>query len=297
MQNKIQYKEGSEIEFVIKKQIELAEDEKYFVLEDAEGRKQLMKSKFYKKYNFKIGGKIICKIDHINCVGKIFLEPKHPYYKQGAIYNFVINEISKQKNRVGEEVLLIKVIDKLNNSAYCKIDGGNIEEFKTSKQIKCRVELIKKGILYLNYVNGLHSENFEIGKFYDFKIVAIKVLEDSFKYYVLKDKKNNTHILKYDYYNFHNLEIGQNIQCQIIKFSSEGYFIIEPRHPYYEIGSNYEFKFLSQKKDLLTNNFIVTVSDVFNQEVNFVETQQVESENVVCKVVGIKKGKPILVSI
>ena len=58
------YKEGEKIEFTIKKLVEFDENEKYYVLEDASGQKQLLNAKYYKNYNFKIGQNIICKIDH-----------------------------------------------------------------------------------------------------------------------------------------------------------------------------------------------------------------------------------------
>jgi len=302
MTNLIEYKEGSNIKFLIKKHIELSENEKYFVLEDKNGRKHLLKSDLYKKYNLKIGDNISCKIDHINCAGKIFLEPKHPFYNEGEIYSFKIHKIEIIKNRLGKDVILLSFTDKLNNIATCKIENKKISDFKINEQINCRVELIKKGQLYLSFINPDNERNIKIGKYYNFIIVDVKVLRDGFKYYILEDKIQQTHLLRYEFYENYNFIIGKKIKCQILKFSSEGYYILEPKHPYYEIGKIYNFSFIKQLKDTTNNytgNYEIIVKDIFDKEIIFTSNKKVSlnnifSDKIKCKVIGIKKGKPLL---
>ena len=84
----ITYTEGQTYKYMIKNHIDLSKNEKFYVLEDQAGRKQLLNSEYYEKYNFKIGQSINCRLDHINCSGKIFLEPEHPFYMEGKVYDF-----------------------------------------------------------------------------------------------------------------------------------------------------------------------------------------------------------------
>jgi len=293
MPDKVQYKEGSNVEFIIKNQINLADNETYFVLEDKNGRKQLLKADYYKKYNLKIGSKVNCKIDHINCAGKIFIEPKHPYYEEGKIYNFTINELKIIKNRLGKDALLIRTLDKLNNIAFCKIEYEDFSKFELHQQINCKVELIKKSKLYLTFINSKNKSK-EIGKFYDFIIKNIKTLTDNFMYYILEDNEKKEYILRFEYYTHHNLQIEQKIKCRLVKFSSEGYYIIEPKHPFYKINKIYDFKILTQKKDNITGNYNITVEDVYKQEVKFVASKHFTDKKISCKTIGLKKGKPLL---
>lgn len=289
------YKEGAVISFKIKKIISLSENENYFVLEDNNGRKQLLNTDFYKKYKFKIGQNINCKIDHINCVGKIFLEPEHPIYKEGNIFEFTINKISKRKNRLNEDIIDIEFIDKISNKAFCKIGDNKIYNFKIGEKLNCRVELIKKATLFLKYIPDENFENdLEIGTSYKFKIITIEVLSDGFKYYILEDSKKNTHLLRYEYYTKHNLKIGSFIKCNILKFSSEGYYIIEPEHPFYKIGFNYDFKIIEQLKDNITGNYKIKVANIYNQEIKFISKNKFKGEIANCKVIGIKKGKTLI---
>jgi len=303
MVKQIEYKEGLNVKFTIKKQIELSENEKYFVLEDENGRKHLLKSDLYKKYNLNVGDNIFCKIDHINCAGKIFLEPKHPFYNEGEIYSFKIKEIGIAKNRLGKDVTLLSFLDNLNNIATCKIEDEELSKFKINEQINCKVELIKKGQLYLSFINPDNERNIKIGKYYNFIIVDVKVLSDGFKYYILEDEIQQTHLLKYEFYENYNFARGKKIECKILKFSSEGYYILEPKHPFYEVEKVYDFSFIKQLKDTTnehTENYEIIVKDIFDKEIIFISDKKTSSnitflDKLKCKVIGIKKSKPQLV--
>ena len=45
----------------------------------------------------------------------------------------------------------------------------------------------------------------------------------------------------------------QIIECMIIKFSPKGYYVLEPKHPYYETGKEYSFEFVKQEKDKINS--------------------------------------------
>lgn len=296
------YKEGEKIKFKIKKLIQLDENEEYYVLEDISGQKQLLNAKYYKNYQFITGQTIICKIDHINCSGKIFLEPEHPFYKENEIYEFTIDNIIKTENRLKETVFHLNSTDKIGNTATCITEDISGNKYKEGQKIQYKIVRIKKGKLYLSIINQSSTDDLKQNVFYKFKIEDIRILNDGFKYYVLSDKKNRKHLLKYDYYTHHNLNIGQTVECSIIKYSSEGYYVLEPKHPFYKKGKKYDFLFVKQEKDYkgkITGNYNITVKDIFDEKVHFQSPESVtekdkKNEKIRCKVIGIKKGKPLL---
>ena len=295
------YKEGEKIQFTIKKLIEFSEDEKYYVLEDKEGQKHLLTAEYYENYNFKIGQNIVCRIDHINCSGKIFLEPEHPLYKEGEIYEFTLKTIKKSKNRLKENILRLNLKDKFGNKATC-ITENSETKITIGETVRYKILRIKKGQIYLRILNEKPKKELIPGVYYKFKIEAVNVLNDGFKYYILSDKKKRKHLLRYDYYRHHNMNIGDTIECTVIKFSPEGYSVLEPKHPFYKVGKKYDFEFVSQEKDFggeITGNFNITVKDIYGEEVIFLSPESVivndkKPDTISCSVNGIKKGKPLL---
>ena len=299
MAQSINYKEGESICFKIKKHIDLSENEHYYVLEDEFGRKQLLKSDFYVNYKFKIGQDLNCRVDHINCSGKIFLEPENPFYKEGEIYDFIIDKIETSKNRLEEQTLHFSFIDEIGNKAICIIDKISDKGYSTGQKIQCKVERIIKGRLNLSFVNSI---NLKRDTYYKFRIDDIRVLKDNIKYYILSDNDKQKHLLACEYYEHHKLKIGQLIECKIIKFSPKGYYILEPKHPFYESGKAYKFEFVKEEKDSkgeITGNYDITVKDIFGELVKFMSeksllVEEVKPEIIKCKVSGVKKGKPLL---
>ena len=298
MDTKSEIKEGKYFNYTIQKHIELNENEGFYMLIDEFGRKKLLPSEHYLKYNFKIGDEIICRIDHINCSGKVFLEPAHPFYKEGDIYTFIVLQTFIEKNKLGNDIRVIEVEDKLKETATCKIDNTNIR-FKQGDEIECKVERIKKGKLYLSYLEENTKPILDIGEYYFFKIIDQKVLNDGRSYYILNDKSGNSYLLNDEYYDHHNLNVGKDIECIVQKFSSKGYYVLEPKHPYYKKGEVYEFTFdrqFASEKEIMTSTFEVVVKDVYNEEVRFITEKVIrEKGKLKCKVTGIKKGKPLLV--
>ncbi len=301
MAQSINYKEGQSICFKIKKHIDLSKNEHYYVLEDELGRKQLLKSNFYENYKFKIGQDLNCKVDHINCSGKIFLEPEHPVYKEDEIYDFIIDRIETSKNRLEEQTLHFSFIDAIGNTAICITENEAREDYSVGQKVECKLERIIKGRLNLSFVNH-KSKLLRRQVYYKFKIDDIRVLKDNVKYFILSGNNKQKHLLACEYYEHHDLKIGQTIECMIIKFSPKGYYILEPKHPFYESGKTYKFEFLKEEKDNkgeITGNFDITVKDVFGEEVIFMSEKSLlieglKPEHIKCKVSGVKKGKPLL---
>ena len=86
---KVELKEGNSYLFKITGTIVLPDGSESFVLTDPNKVRHLINTQYYSEYNLKNNQEIICRIDKINCTGKIYIEPEHPHYKLGEPYNFM----------------------------------------------------------------------------------------------------------------------------------------------------------------------------------------------------------------
>jgi len=136
--------EGEWFPFKIHKLVQLQDDAWYYVLQDINGLKHFMPAEDYENYGFANGEEITCKIDRINCTGRIFLEPKHPRYMEGEIYYF---EVINNSNRDNENVLKVKEI--LGNIVEVAVNSIMKFDINEQKMVRCIVKSIKKGRLIL----------------------------------------------------------------------------------------------------------------------------------------------------
>jgi len=302
-ENQYKFTEGEKHLFTISGFTEIpGTDESYYILENPFGGKHLLKANHYHHYQLKEGQTLICKIDKINCSGKIFLEPENPKYTEGEIYSFDLVKIIDRINSVGEKEKAAIVKDVFGMETICSIPENYAIEIK-SKKIKCKVLRIKKGQLFLAVpeIKNIVKQP-EIGKVYPFTVVDIKPLEENMNYYLLQDKFNNLYSLKKDMYQHYGFKIGQKIKCLVTKFDTDSHLKIEPVHPYYEIGKTYPFKYLRTEKDtnpLGKEEYVIIVEDVYGVEtkVRSIDTKNITKNNpkiIKCAVDGVRKGKAIL---
>jgi hypothetical protein len=138
---KIKLEEGLILEFMVQNKVKLQDDLDYYVLEDPNGTRHFIEAGLYSRYNIKTGEQIHCRIDKINCTGRVFLEPLHPYYKEGRLYDFLL--LSHQR-KDGKNHLVIE--DIYHNKIEMLVSGGISMSLITKKTVKGEVKLIKKGI-------------------------------------------------------------------------------------------------------------------------------------------------------
>lgn len=124
--------------------IQLQDEAFYYVLQDVNGLKHFLPSELYQAYGFKVGDVINCKIDAINCTGRIFLEPQNPVYTEGKTYWFELIHSSEN-----EKFSSILVLDLMGNRIQVPVCNINIHDLLEQKKISCRVQNIRKGMLLL----------------------------------------------------------------------------------------------------------------------------------------------------
>lgn len=145
----VHLEEGEWYPFKIHNLVQLQDEANYYILTDINGMKHFMPSGYYTDYGFKIGDEIICKIDRINCTGRIFLEPTHPFYKEGKIYSFELENYQIQGNNI---TLFVKGL--IGNSIEVPVCDIDINKLMTKKKVSCKVQNIKKGELILEFCNA-----------------------------------------------------------------------------------------------------------------------------------------------
>jgi len=296
------FKEGETHLFTIDGFTEIpGTEESFYILRNQSGGKHLLKSNHYKHYNLKVDQEIKCKIDKINCSGKIYLEPQNPIYKAGQTYSFDFIKIIDHVNSVGENEKAAVVRDQFGIETLCSLPY-DFDINVPIAELKCKVLRIKKGQLFLSYFesNKINSE-IEIGQILSFTVKEIKQLEEQTEYYILKDEFDNSYSLKKDMYQHYGFIIGDTIKCTTTKYNTDGHIKIEPVHPYYKVGEYYLFKYLktiTEIDPLGNKESVILVSDYFNVDTKVrsqnIDANQKFGEFVECRVDGIRKGKAIL---
>ena len=136
---------------------------------------------------------------------------------------------------------------------------------------------------------------FQVGSWYSFIIENISDVPEKGSHYVLKHESGRKMLLKVQHYVKYNFIVGQTIECRVDKVNCTGQVFLEPRHPYYNEGSLYGFKFLGIKSNE-DNTLSQLVKDSFDNEIQvFLSTMyELIASEVILKVEIIKKGIPIL---
>lgn len=136
--------EGKWFPFKIHNLVQLQDDAWYFVLQDINGMKHFMAAENYKSYGIVVGDQILCKIEKVNCTGRLFLEPKHPVYKEGDIYYFDFIGYSNSGNK---SVLMVR--ENFGNIVEVVVNGIKKVDINDEKRVRCSVNSISKGKLNL----------------------------------------------------------------------------------------------------------------------------------------------------
>ena len=286
-----QLKEGRFYSFLVKNIIELGTDT-YFIMQDPFGDKQLMPIKFYQDYKIQVGETIICKVDKINCSGKIFLEPEHPYYKKGEIYSFKYINSTEIINSINKVDISVNVEDINNNKI--QITGFYFEP-DNQGYIKARIDLIKKGRLFLSSPDVKKTTDYLVsGNFYEFTIVDLKTLYGDQEHWVLQDIFKNEFNLRVKYYEKYSLDIGKIIKCEVIKIDSNGEIILETEHPFYKKGEMYEFKLAVNRKEPNTFEYLDMYDNKCYLYENKIPKEMGINNTVTALIIKLKKGRPVI---
>ncbi len=291
--------EGETYPFHILRTVELDPGELSYVLKDPYGYRFMMPGKYYKAYGFKNGQLIDCRVDKINCKGKIFLEPVHPHYREGQVYAFELLNV-RRCQVAGQPMFFLDVKDVLGSTWEVP---GMTESLRDPmpERVYCRVNRIKKGQLYLSLAGeSAHHPFLRPGIQATFRLIGEEPdPEDAAPCFILQDEAGTKHMLKKKYYGRYGMAPGQKVSCRVLESTAGGRWLLEPAHPCYEMGERYDFqlKCLEEQKysDGYTQRLLVLL-DCFGEELKLPVPDEAardleKQEKVNCLVQSIRKSR------
>jgi hypothetical protein len=144
--------EGETYAFNFLKVVPLSDEMNYMLMEDPFGIRHLVPYEFYSQYGLKPGNTVICRVDKINCTGRVFLEPEHPYYIRGKTAQFKISRFqsgSEPDARFG-----VFVFDIFGNEISIEAEDGSLIE-QNSGHLSCLVNGFRKGKPVLSLIHPM----------------------------------------------------------------------------------------------------------------------------------------------
>lgn len=277
--------EGKSYKFAVEKIVPVSPENEYFVLRDQAGYRMLLPAEPYKTYPIKTGESIHCRVDKINCSGQIFLEPEHPVFSEGKIYEFTVSGISHSKG--SPELQLIGEDGKTHS-----MEIAHQHHYTPQQKIHLRIERIKKGKLFLSPAKSNAENNILIpGKQYQFIVTNCA---DGF--YHLESINGHRFKIETKWYRHYDIQKGKTLLCTITPYGS---LLPEPDHPHYKIGEIYFFTPDYLMKAEYANGqstFTLIARDVFNEEAHLhlpvgFSPESINSQPVKAKVNRIRKGR------
>lgn len=143
--------QGQFYHFKLHKQSLSPEGLSYFVMVDPQGHKHLVPVKYYSSYNLKIGNRYLCKVDKINCLGHIFIEPPHPFYQENRSYLFRFLKQVEIKHKSGNLDSFYQFKGKNKYHAFLSAENFTLPRYLESGYHSFCVKKISKGVVYIDY--------------------------------------------------------------------------------------------------------------------------------------------------
>lgn len=285
-------KEGMTYPFLVIKDSLLPDGSGAWVLQDIEERKILLEKKNYIHYTLKPGSTILCRVDKINCSGKIFLEPPHPVYQDNQVYDFEIVKIDRRE-KIGA---IAVVIDLFGNEINADLSEKTMKE-AVGNRVRLKVKLIKKGIPVVIDPEKDEVTVFEEKMQYLMYVEGEMELMNGVKFILLRDRDGNQHFLPAEWYSNYQLISGQEVFCEVVKLLGGGKPVLEPVHPEYKRGEHYQMAFVREEEMTSSKGEfrnVVVVSDSRGQRF-YILKKYFEDKKIpriiTCRVEKYRKGK------
>jgi len=287
--------EGQYYSFIALKTIKLPDSSDNLILAGPDNKKYLLPLIYYNGYDLNAKKEIVCKVDKINCSGKVFLEPLHPFYKEGDSFSFIVESFTSVVNKDYPESVVFSVRDILDN--LINIPVGLINPTtKMGSEVKLKVERISKGKIYFSQPEARErTDDLKEGEFYDFIVESIEHGTDSEDFYVVKDINNKEHRLPVRYYSHYGFKEGDSFRGKIIRYSSGGPKSIEPENPWYSPGDVVYVTVGNWTTDETEEQYFVDVFDSKGFEYMIKMSQKPVNQILRCTVLKIRKGRPVLI--
>jgi hypothetical protein len=137
---------GAEYDLEIIRTIRIPCDQEYFIATDVNGMRHLIPVVYYTHYRIKPGNRVRCRLDRINCLGRFYFEPEHPFYRVGLSYKFEVVDIKSYGTARHPDYYIASVKDvfgiRLDTEKFRP--GPNVQPESSISTLICNVKKIKK---------------------------------------------------------------------------------------------------------------------------------------------------------
>ncbi|MBE0661994.1 MAG: hypothetical protein IH597_05955 [Bacteroidales bacterium] len=149
------FSEGEWHSFKVLKLMQIPGENVYYLLESLQGNRILMTAKYYDGYGIIPGTTIKCLVDKINCSGKIYLEPAHPYYEAGNRYLFHVIGSEQFTDRKGRSITRFIAVGPSQEESIATIDTRQAAQ--AGALISAIFVGTRKGVLILKEIEVLNN--------------------------------------------------------------------------------------------------------------------------------------------
>lgn len=297
--DRIKLEEGKDYPFQISGSVALPDGQDCFVLTDVNGVKHLLYKSYYQHYDLRLNTEIRCRIDKVNCTGKIFIEPEHPQYRPGKAYPFIFDTYREIRNSEGYPERYAVLKNGLDQEMFLSAD--EIEKsLKKGDVVKAMVERIKKGRVHLSMNTHVNDyTGMETGKAYHFSLAGEHSRDPVYSFFVLKNDAGREFQIRKKFYRDYGFKFGDSVVCTLQETNHNLY--LEPTHPHYEPGLHYNFRIVerSEIREYPDQRKIAfRLKNPFGQDIlvkaEDVDPANMNGEEIRCLVKSIKKGQVFL---
>lgn len=249
----IEPQEGSYSIFSVVNEITLPPDQdRFYVMASETGTRYMVRADYYRHYQLRTGMQLRCRVDKVNCSGKVYLEPDHPFCKPGDVLPCEVVSSVFITNSLGREERLLLLNDPWGNPCHVRI--GHRSSQPMARVVNVRVERIKKGTLLLSLPNeNYFGNNQPPDASRPFRIRDVITLAPKQEFYVL-EQEGSIHYLRTKYFNEYGLTGGATLQLRVLGGHALYQHYLEPDHPYYQVGQRYTFELLGTERIAIRQN-------------------------------------------
>lgn len=282
-------KTGDILQITFRKKIDISDTEEYWIGENAAGERFLIDAIAYQHYHFAVNKQATAVVDHINCSGKIFLEPEHPVYKSGKKYLFPVQTIIRQNAETTE----IVVEDIFKNAIQVEVNSKNINT--GFSEIELTVARVRKAIPVLFDATLKLANLYREHKIYSFHVDS-SINHGGDDFFVLSGKARSAHLLPKKFFSHYSISEGQVLKCEVTRVAQNGKLSLEPLHPSLRKGDVVELQFAglanpesSPAGKHKLYRFIDDDGHDFFMSARFIDDKPLP-EKMLCKIDKFKKG-------
>lgn len=257
----------------------------------------MLPAEYYADYQIKEGLALRCRVDKINCTGRIFLEPEHPWYREGERYLFRYQGSETQHDRLGNAFSKLH-FQGINGENQYHITPQEPPDLKPGEIAGVEIRRIRKGVLEFELQTAINNTVIAAGNWYTFTVQE-KRKDGSL---LIAGPGGITTLLESAWYTSYGLLPGSSFRGEVRGWSASGDLLVEPEHPVYKPGDIHPF--MVTRTEVAENDhgnpyLVAVVTDCFGHEIKVLMpfTEQTTHHNipsVACRVERLKKGRPVL---